>query len=359
MYRLLTLLVALMTTLVASAQQVVDVPALRFDTTEWNFGRIDEGDGKVSHTFRYTNTSDHSVAIEAVYSSCGCTTGDYSRRPLAAGKSGEFVVSFDPEGRPGRVDKTMTIVCDGGKGRIELRIKGHVKGRERSKADLYPFVLAEGVRADGLYKALGNVAQQTTKSTTLALYNDSSHSVEIAVERAAESGALELAVPRHVAAGQSALVSLTYALVDEEPRYGLLRDSLYIVVDGVRAAEPIVTTAIGVDKFDDRKQRPKAKIATTYYDFGPARVGESLTTHITIANEGSEMLVVRSVTPRAYTSVGLTEGDEIAPGESREVPVTLSVAEDSYGLLFGGAMIVVNDPSRPVRELRVAAQVER
>lgn len=337
--------------------------SLVFESEEWDFGRIEESGGKVQHTFRFTNVADHSVSIERVYSSCGCTTGDYSRRAVGAGKSGEFVVEFDPEGRPGRFDKSLTLVYDQGRGRTELRVRGNVKGRERSKADLYPYVLSGGLRADGLYRAMGNVAQGSSRSMTIALYNSSGREVELSLEHTLRSGALEVAVPRHIEGGETALVSLSYVLDGEQgARYGLLRDSIYVVVDGRRAVEPIVTTAIGVDNFQLGEGRRyaggKLRLSTSYHDFGSARVGQELTTTIELHNEGTAPVVVRSVTPRAYTSVDLAEGTVIGAGESLEVPMTLRVAEGSYDVLFGGVMLVVSDSQRPVREIRLAAEVK-
>ena len=47
---------------------------LKFTEEVWNFGRIEELDGPVSHTFTFTNTSKKPVVIEDVSVSCGCTT---------------------------------------------------------------------------------------------------------------------------------------------------------------------------------------------------------------------------------------------------------------------------------------------
>ena len=184
--------------------------ALLFEEVEWNFGTIEEVAGKVSHTFRYRNTSDHSVMIERVYSSCGCTSGEYSRRPLKAGGEGEFVVTFDPTDRGGRVEKTVTLTYDKGRGRTELRIKGRVKARPRSVEDTHPYELGGGVRSDSSFKPFGRVAQGATKSMTLALVNTSQESVELGVQWERQSGMLEIEMTPELSAGESELVTLTY-----------------------------------------------------------------------------------------------------------------------------------------------------
>ncbi|MBR1957903.1 MAG: DUF1573 domain-containing protein [Tidjanibacter sp.] len=351
---------ALMLAGALSAQQTDTTPnALLFEEVEWNFGRIEEEAGKVSHTFVYTNTATHPVAIERVYSSCGCTTGDYSRRPLKPGASEKFTITFNPEDRPGRFDKRITLVYDEGRGRTELRIKGVVRGRKRSTEVLYPYALGAGVRADSNYKAFGNVAQGTSKSMTIALANTSKRGVSIATEWVEQSGALELFLPDTLAPGEVALTTATYVLPSDEARYGLLRDKVGVLIDGVRSEVVLTTTAIGVDNFDrEAKEVPKARIEPTWVDFGEVEVPSVQRCTVVLTNEGTAPLVVRKVSPREGTTIGLTEGTTIAPRESVSVEVVLEVPRGAYDTLFGGGMIVVNDPARPVRELRVGATIK-
>lgn len=362
MRKLFVILLMLATVLRAEAQSETSTSAtsLCFEEVEWNFGRIEEGAGKVSHTFTYTNLADHPVAIERVYSSCGCTTGDYSRRPLKAGAKGEFTITYDPDGRPGRFDKQITIVFDEGRGRVDLRVKGVVKGRKRSELDIYPRALGAGVRADATYKAFGNVAMQTTKSMTFAIANTSSEGVRLEVVWKERSGALELFVPDTLAAGEKALLTATYAMVGEGARYGVVRDRVGLLINGQPATEDIVTTAIGVDYFDRNSSadKPKAYLEPSYHDFGEVEVPSVQVCRMVLRNDGDAPLVVRSVTPREGTTIGLAAGTTIAPAESVVVEVALEVPRGSYDTIFGGGMIVVNDPARPVRELRVGATIK-
>ena len=72
---------------------------LRFDTTTWNFGNIQEVEGKVSHTFHFTNIHTSPVVIEEVISTCGCAIPVYSKQPVKPGHTGTITVTFDPKGR--------------------------------------------------------------------------------------------------------------------------------------------------------------------------------------------------------------------------------------------------------------------
>lgn len=227
------------------AQESDGDSVLLFEHTEWDFGTINEEDGKVSHTFHYRNISDDFVTIERVYSSCGCTTGEYSRRALKAGGEGEFTVVFDPTDRSGRVAKSITIVCAEGKGRTTLYIKGRVKARPRSVEDSHPYELGGGVRSDSSFKPFGKVAVGKTKSMTIALANSAERSVMLSVEWVKSSGVLEINLPHELAAGEKALVTLTYAPTAESSE--LIIDEFRFVIDGKPSEELFRTSAVRIE----------------------------------------------------------------------------------------------------------------
>ncbi len=245
MRRVSILFVALCAWVGLFAQESDGDSVLLFEHTEWDFGTINEEDGKVSHTFHYRNISDDFVTIERVYSSCGCTTGEYSRRALKAGGEGEFTVVFDPTDRGGRVAKSITIVCAEGKGRTTLYIKGRVKARPRSVEDSHPYELGGGVRSDSSFKPFGKVAVGKTKSMTIALANTSDSSVMLSVEWVKSSGVLEINLPHELAAGEKALVTLIYAPTAESPE--LIIDEFRFVIDGKPSEELFRTSAVRVE----------------------------------------------------------------------------------------------------------------
>ena len=73
----------LLATGMASAQKKAVISA---ETTSFDFGTIKEADGKVSHTFEVSNTGDMPLVITRVIASCGCTTPEWPKEPIAPGK---------------------------------------------------------------------------------------------------------------------------------------------------------------------------------------------------------------------------------------------------------------------------------
>lgn len=95
--------------------------------TEHDFGAIKESNGKVSHTFLIKNTGSAPLVLTRVVAACGCTTPEYSTEPIAPGKEGRILVTFNPVGRPGQFVKTVAVYSNGKDGSYILRIKGVVE----------------------------------------------------------------------------------------------------------------------------------------------------------------------------------------------------------------------------------------
>ena len=91
-----------------------------------DFDRFDEGD-VVTTTFTFTNTGDAPVTLTEVRPSCGCTTPSYPTGAIAPGASGEIVVAYQSEGRPGPFEKHVTVVARGAEPEVTtLTIVGDV-----------------------------------------------------------------------------------------------------------------------------------------------------------------------------------------------------------------------------------------
>ena len=78
-----------------------------------DFGAIAEADGPADHTFRFTNAGDAPLQLTEVHAACGCTTPDWTSEAVAPGATGEVCVVYDPDGRPGDFEKTVSVVAEG------------------------------------------------------------------------------------------------------------------------------------------------------------------------------------------------------------------------------------------------------
>lgn len=89
-----------------------------------DFGIIKEEKGPVSTTFKIINTGNKPLIIVDVSVSCGCTSHEYTKKPIAPGKSGEIKVTYNPAGRPGAFKKDIKVRTNGRERRTTLFIEG-------------------------------------------------------------------------------------------------------------------------------------------------------------------------------------------------------------------------------------------
>ena len=80
----------LLATGIASAQNKAVISA---DETSFDFGTIKEANGNVSHTFKIKNSGEAPLVLTRVIASCGCTTPEWTKEPIAPGASGKQVIS--------------------------------------------------------------------------------------------------------------------------------------------------------------------------------------------------------------------------------------------------------------------------
>lgn len=330
---------------------------LVFDSYEWEFGSLREVDGEVTHIFRFTNTGDVPVVVERVRVDCGCTAADYSREPVMPGGEGQVEVRFDPARLSGAFSKKITVYSGGGSNRNLLTVSGYVVSRPRSVEEDYPFVVGSGVRMQAMYAAFGYVENGQAKSVAVGVANASDRPVRFGLKPAAGTAIVKIAAPETLAAGEQALVTLTYDLTGRGPLYGLLVEKLYVTVDGTVAELPFTVNAIAVDDFSNvgLAEAPRCSVSPVTRDFGEVCGGERLETVVEIRNTGSAPLIVRSVSLRHGTECGLEAGTEVESGATLSVPVSFTVPGDAAGAVSGGMTFVVNDPMRPLREVRITA----
>lgn len=97
------------------------------DKTIHDFGTIKESKGNVSAVFTIKNMANVPIILSKVRASCGCTTPEWTKEPIAPGKTGKVTATYNPKGA-GPFEKSITInISVGDKTRtIVVKVKGTV-----------------------------------------------------------------------------------------------------------------------------------------------------------------------------------------------------------------------------------------
>jgi len=125
----ISLTICLMLIAVTSFSQRPETAEIKFSELEHNFGEFNEEDGVVSYNFEFTNTGKQALQIQRVKPSCGCTSSEYTKKPVMPGEKGIIGVQYNPKNRPGNFTKTITIYSNAATSVVILKIKGKVNSK--------------------------------------------------------------------------------------------------------------------------------------------------------------------------------------------------------------------------------------
>jgi hypothetical protein len=112
----------------APAAQPGNMAAFKWVETTHDFGKIPQGK-PVTVEFKFTNTGKVPLVLSQVQASCGCTTPDYSKDPIAPGKVGTIKATFNA-GAVGAFNKSVTVNANVEGGATYLILKGEVVAPE-------------------------------------------------------------------------------------------------------------------------------------------------------------------------------------------------------------------------------------
>lgn len=107
------------------------LPKMVFEETIHDFGKIIQGE-KVAFNYYFTNTGKSDLVITKVSTSCGCTVGNYPRKPVEPGEKAKIEVVFDSKSKKGFQNKTVTVLANTEPNSTKLYIKGVVTLPEKN-----------------------------------------------------------------------------------------------------------------------------------------------------------------------------------------------------------------------------------
>ncbi len=120
----------------AKSQSTVKVTAdkpdamakFKWEQTTHDFGKIPQGT-PVTVEFSFTNTGKSPLVISDVKGSCGCTVTNYSKEPVAPGKTGVVKATYNAAAM-GAFNKSIRVTANVEGGTEMLFIKGEVIKQE-------------------------------------------------------------------------------------------------------------------------------------------------------------------------------------------------------------------------------------
>ena len=102
------------------------MPKIQFQKTEHDFGKILQGE-QVSYTFKFKNVGNAPLIITNIEKTCGCTSPDFSCKPIKPGEEGKITITYDSKGHKGFQNKRLIVKANTNPSETILRIKAQVE----------------------------------------------------------------------------------------------------------------------------------------------------------------------------------------------------------------------------------------
>ena len=338
-------------------------PVMTFEKTEHDFGKINEGDGRVSTEFVFKNEGMAPLILSNVRASCGCTTPSWTKEPVEPGQTGTITVTYNPNGRPGRFQKTVTITSNATEATKKVYIKGEVIPKQAKPVNKYTIAVGDlSMKAKLL--DLGTITKGELKSGELEYTNltQADHKVELAVNQAETSlinqVTLETVKPNEVG-------KFIFAIDTKKTKlYGPVEFKAYVVVDGKKDISETFELIIKAEIVEDfsqmtTEQKQQAPIAEVQkeVELGTIAAGKTIKYFIPIRNSGVNQLEVRRVYC-ADSRLHFKTPKAIKSGKKGAVAIDLNTKGLQAGAYSRQLVVITNDYEHSQQKVTLKWTVE-
>lgn len=332
---------------------------ITFKTESHDFGTIKEIDGIKDFKFELTNTGQAPLMILKVKPSCGCTSTDYTKQPILPGKSGYIIASYNPKGRPGKFNKTITVTTNAENPTKIISFSGSVIPMEKGLDELYP-VSFNGVKFQSRDLMLMKVKNTEILSDTFGIYNASEKPAKVTFSNMPAHIKIK-AYPEVLKPQQKGYIKLEFD-GGKSGEWGYTREQVSVVINDEEIKDNKVTVSTTVvEDFTkltpaEIEKAPKLNIAEKTHDFGEVKQGEKTKYTFEFTNDGKSDLLIRKIKSNYSYVTAKLDKTKIKPGEKGSIAVEFDT-KGKRGKQSCNITLISNDPLKSSTLLLVKSQV--
>lgn len=335
---------------------------LQFREEIFDFGMINEQAGSVMHEFSFVNNSSRPIKIINVQASCGCTTPDWSREPVEPGKSGFIQASFNPAGRPGYFNKSLTITTDFDPNPLTLQIKGQVA--VEGEVDKVQFQASNGnlKLKSGSFNMGKVLIKDEFTVRDFQVMNGGSKPLTFSGNSVGPAYIKVDVHPKTLQPGEKGHIKVSYN-GKMKGKYGFQADNVEIFTDDdINSTKSFSIYATLEDEFpqlsaEELAKAPQLRVQFSTLDFGKLKPHTATVREVQFYNMGKRELDIKSLQGNCTCVTASIEKESIKPGESASIKISLN-PQDRKGSLQKALTIYSNDPQNPVQRITFSGYVE-
>lgn len=354
------LFAAILFSLTAMAQ----MPVITFDKTTHDFGKINEADGRVTTVFEFKNEGMVPLVLTNVRASCGCTTPKWTREPIEPGQTGTITVTYNPSGRPGRFQKTVTVTSNTEEATTRLYIKGEVIPKPAAPAVTYPVKMGPlSLNKNSLNFGV-LIKREGGKMFSIEYANLTDQAIKVQLMTSNEHSYLKpQATLQNVQPGETG--KLQFALQTMEcPLWGPIEAKAYVVIND----QPIYTDEYAItikaelkedfSKMTVEELQQAPIIDVKIPDLDTLKANKKYNARLTISNAGINPLVIRRIITSDETITITAPKATIKGGRKTDINMLINTAGLESGNYSRMVTIITNDPKKSILKLSLNWVVE-
>ncbi len=349
---------------IAVTCQLVAQDNLEFDNPDFDFGTVDEVGGPVDHKFTFVNRGIEPIVIVGVKASCGCTTPDWSKEPVAPGESGFIMARYNPLNRPGAFRKSLRVTTSNPAVKKTLYIKGTVNPKPRTIADDLPTKM-DGIRVQYRSFNFGKIKNHEPVRKSFDVYNDSETTISFLENKLVSPQFIKVAYePLEIEPKTKGKIWVTYDPSQvNELGFNSSRITVYTSEEGNKAMKQFNVISTVEEHFppmsdEDLAKAPRLAFDKTAHNFGKMQKDAAAETEFLLTNNGQEPLNIRLAKSNCGCTLVDLEKEDISPGETVKMKVKFD-SKGRRGRQYKTVTVFSNDPSAPTQVLSLRAEVPR
>ena len=332
---------------------------IAFEKLQHNFGTFKEELGVQTVAFNFKNDGAAPLILNNVQASCGCTTPEWTREPVAPGAKGVIKVSYDPKNRPGVFNKTIRVSSNAENADVVLTILGEVTPRARTVEEDYPNEIGP-LRAKTNHIAFTSIKENQVKKDSTEIVNNSDQPVQLSF-KTPPPHLTAIFKPAKLAPKQKGYLVVTFD-ASKIKAYGFVMHRIYLNIDGQDDYKNSIAVSTTLEEdfsklsAADLNNSPAVSYDTESFDFGDIKPGAKVEHTFNLKNTGKKELIIRDVKSSCGCTAVSPSKNIVAANES----VPLKVVFDSTGK--SGRQnktitVITNDPKNPTTVLRISSNI--
>lgn len=334
---------------------------IAFSEKSFDFGKVKEVDGPITHEFTFTNNGNEPIRILNVKASCGCTTPAWTRDSIPPGNTGYIQAQYNPRNRPGVFNKSLTITTSIGE-TLRLYIRGEVEPKVLTIEEKLRTEMG-GIRMKYPSVNLGKVyINKPAAVQKYEIYNQTDGDITFSNDYVAPDHIKITFEPKTLASKSTGNLVVTYDAAIKND-YGFMNDRISFQTDEPEDKVKELTVYATIEDYfapippEELSEVPRLKMDNPVHDFGRVS-NDKETKHVfVIRNTGKDDLIVKKISPNCTCVTGVLSNDTIKAGEEANLEVTFN-PQGRRGNQQKSITLYSNDPKSSAQRLTIKAYIE-